>query len=340
MAGSAGQAMTRPHGESGATGAIELIFALPLAVSALLYLVGALSQTRRGRPPWPLWRTASWMLGLALVLSTLVGPLAAAAHDDFVLHMLSHLIVGMLAPILLVVAAPVTLALRTLEITQARRLSGLLRSPLPRFLIHPVVSAVINVGSLWVLYTTPAFTLMMSHPLWHAVILMHFLVAGYLFAASIVGTDPAPHRTSFRFRLAVLVLAEAGHSILAKAVYVAAPPNVTPSEARDAAQLMYYGGDLIELVLIALFCAKWYVAARPRARSVLSPIVQLHSETGFPLNEGESPGAPHSGARVSVRPLRWRERPPSRASHSRAAPAALSRIVAPIRPTPMPEETP
>jgi putative membrane protein len=99
----------------------------------------------------------------------------------------------------------------------------------------------------------------------HYLLLGHFFVTGYLFTVSIIGIDPAPHRRSFPLRLAVLVLAIAAHSVLAKHIAGHPPGRVPATAAEQGAMLMYYGGDLLELVLVALFCAQWYRATRPAA---------------------------------------------------------------------------
>jgi cytochrome c oxidase assembly factor CtaG len=91
----------------------------------------------------------------------------------------------------------------------------------------------------------------------------HMLVAGYLFTAAIIGRDPAPHRPGHPVRAAVLVAFLAAHGILAKHVYAHPPHGVLPAQAQTGAQLMYYGGDALDLILIGIFCWQWYAATDP-----------------------------------------------------------------------------
>ncbi|MDQ3657659.1 MAG: cytochrome c oxidase assembly protein, partial [Chloroflexota bacterium] len=77
-----------------------------LVTLGLLYAVGIARQP--GTKPWKGRRTLFWYAGLCVVGAALIGPLPEAAHGDFVVHMLGHLLLGMLAPILLVLGAPVT----------------------------------------------------------------------------------------------------------------------------------------------------------------------------------------------------------------------------------------
>ena len=250
------------HGQDALDLGVVLLVLVGLAAAA--YLGAALAENRRDRRVWPAYRSVLWILGLAAVAVTLVGPLAEESHTSFPAHMAAHLLVGMLAPLLLALSAPITLALRTLHVLPARRVTRLLNSGLVRFLIHPVPAAVINVGSLWVVYATPLSEVMLNHLLLHYFLLVHFFVAGNFFTVSIVNVDPAPHRAGFRLRMVVLLLAVAAHSILAKYIYIHPPAGTTVPAAEAGGMLMFYGGDLIELALIVVFFAQWYNDARPK----------------------------------------------------------------------------
>jgi putative membrane protein len=135
-----------------------------------------------------------WCTGLGVLAMALLSPLAEAAHHDFTAHMAQHLLLGMLTPLLLVLAAPATLALRALPVPPARRLARLLRSRPVRYLTDPIVAATLDAGGLWLLYTTSLYRMMVNHPAVHLAVHVHVLAAGCLFTFAIVGVDPAPHR--------------------------------------------------------------------------------------------------------------------------------------------------
>ena len=236
------------------------VFAPVLLIAAAGYL-GAVRRIGRRGDRWPVRRAASWCAGLAVTATALAGP---AGGDAFTAHMTGHLLLGMAAPLLLVLAAPVTLALRALPVAHARRLSRFLRARPVRVLTHPVTAAVLNAGGLWVLYTTGVYPRMGEHLGVHALVSVHTLAAGYLFTAAVVGVDPAPHRPGRGVRAAALVAFLAAHDILAKYLYAHPPAGVAASSAQGGAELMYYGGDLLDLLLIAVFCGQWYIAVAPR----------------------------------------------------------------------------
>lgn len=242
----------------------EALGVLLIAMAAVAYLVGVRRHRSRGR--WPRHRTALWVTGLICLGAAWVGPLASAAHSGFTAHMGVHLLLGMLAPLLLVLAAPVTLALRTLPARHARVVSRVLRSPPVRVLTHPVVAAVLNAGGLWVLYTTDLFALMHESHAVHVLVHLHVFLAGLVFTVAMIGPDPNPHRASFRTRAVVLVLFIAAHSILGRWLYGHPPVGVDPADARVGAQLMFYGGEVIDLALIVLLFTGWYPGSRGRGR--------------------------------------------------------------------------
>ena len=59
-------------------------------------------------------------------------------------------------------------------------------------------------------------------------------------------------------RSAILVLSIAAHNILAKWLYANPPHMTTVGQAETGAQWMYYGGGVIELLIITLLCHEWY----------------------------------------------------------------------------------
>jgi putative membrane protein len=231
--------------------------------AVLVYVIGVRMGARRGRT-WPASRILLWVAGIGVAAASVVGPLAEAAHTGFVAHMWAHLLGGMVAPLLLVLAAPVTLALRSLAPTPARRLSRILHTAPARVVAHPVTAAVLSAGGLWAIYLTPFFASMRGVPLVHVLVHAHLLVAGYLFTAAIIGLDPAPHPPPRALVATVLVLAIASHGILAKYLYAHPPAGAGVGDVQQGAQLMYYGGAWVEAVLIVIFCARWYRAAGRR----------------------------------------------------------------------------
>ena len=84
---------------------------------AVLYLA-ALWHLHRAGNRWPVQRTVWWMLGVGtLVLVTATG-LDGYGMELFSVHMVQHMTLSMLSPVLLALGAPMTLLLRVLPARQ------------------------------------------------------------------------------------------------------------------------------------------------------------------------------------------------------------------------------
>ena len=173
---------------------------LGVAVIAVsLYLLGVRRLRARG-DSWPAARTIGWVLGWAVFVWATCGAPGVYGRVLFSMHMVMHMTVSMAAPILMVLAAPVTLALRTLTPRRDNTLGPrelLLALVHSRFLAvigNPVVAAVIFFSSLIVFYFSPLFELALRTHTGHVLMTTHFLLAGYLFAWVLVGIDPGPRR--------------------------------------------------------------------------------------------------------------------------------------------------
>jgi putative membrane protein len=245
----------RAHGPADPGGAPANLVASLILVGAAAAYAGAVCRLRNRGDRWPAARTAAVAAGLSALGAGLL-----IDDEDFRWHVVQHLLLAMLAPAGLALSAPVTLALRTLPVAARRRLVAILRGPVISILMSAPVVLVVDLGGLYGFYLTPLFAIADQRPWLHAVVHAHMLVAGCLLSWYLVGRDPMPHRAPTRTRLVVLLIAAAGHDILAKLMYARLlPEGAGPAEqVRAGAELMYYGGDVIEVLLAAALLAGWY----------------------------------------------------------------------------------
>lgn len=250
-----------------------------------------------GGRPWPWWRTMSFLTGCALLLAGLTPQVMPWPAGDFRGHVLQHLLVGMFAPIALVFGAPVTLLLRTPPASGARLLGRLLRRRPVRALAHPGTVLVLTVGGLALLYLSPLYAATTRDPNLLLATHVHFLLSGYLFAWVVAGPDPAPHRPPVPARLVILGVAIAVHAVLAQLIYAGVYVHlaVDTAQRQGGATLMYYGGDLAELILALAVVATW----RPGRRSGAGTPPPGH-RAARPRPAVVSPGLPGS-SQVSAR---------------------------------------
>ncbi|MEW2357577.1 cytochrome c oxidase assembly protein [Spirillospora sp. NPDC029432] len=259
------------HEHGGGGGGVPWAVVLPAAGVLLLaaaYLL--LVRAGTGGRPHPRLRTASFLTGCALLAAALLPPVAPFAHHDFRGHMLQHLLIGMYAPLALVLGAPVTVLLRALPPARARRLTAVLRSRPAAVAGHPVTALLLSTGGLAVLYFTPLYDAAAARPSLHWAVHAHFLASGCLFAWAVAGPDPAPARPGVPARILVLGVAIAGHAVISQLMYggFLVDVNAPADQVRGAAELMYYGGDIAELLLAAALVATW----RPAPRRLAGPV--------------------------------------------------------------------
>ncbi len=195
-----------------------------LILSMALYVRGVLVLTRRG-DKWPVGRTIAFACGIGAIDFATSGGIGVYAHFAFSYHMIAHMILGMIAPIGIVLGAPITLALRTLPQGRTENERGVrgtlvaaLHSRMAGIWINPVVALLIFDGSLFVLYFTSLFGGMMQSHIGHFVMSLHFVLAGVLFFYVIIGIDPNPKRVPHLARIVVLFAAMSIHAFFSVAL--------------------------------------------------------------------------------------------------------------------------
>jgi len=239
---------------------------------ATLYLAGLWVLRRRG-DRWPLGRVIAWFAGLTVVAWAGIGGLSQYAHVLFSAHMGSHMLLGMVAPILLVLGAPITLALRTLpgprqpgEVSPRALLMAFLHSPFVRLLTHPLVGPTLFIGSLFVLYFTDLFGFLMVSHWGHGAMQFHFLAAGALYYYVIIGVDPSPRTLPPVVRFAILMFTIPFHAFFSVALMSARTVIAEPywliidrPYLRDLLADQYLGGSISwamgEVPLVLVFGA-------------------------------------------------------------------------------------
>jgi cytochrome c oxidase assembly factor CtaG/putative copper export protein len=255
----------------------DMFFLTIAAVGIAAYLAGV-RRLRRAGHAWPMSRTASWVGGM-LVLGAVTGlGVARYAYVLFSAHMVQHMVLSMVVPILLVGGAPVTLALRALRRPSDPQVAGVrewlvkgLHSRALRLLGHPVVALAIYVTSLYGLYFSGLLGTLMRYHLGHLAMLTHFVLAGYLLFWVLIGIDPGRRRVHPALLTLVHFLAMVAHAffgfVLLQATTVIAPDWYTAvhppwassliADQRLGAGLAWAFGELPAAVILLLLVRQW-----------------------------------------------------------------------------------
>jgi cytochrome c oxidase assembly factor CtaG/putative copper export protein len=196
---------------------LDLLWLLVVGFGVFFYLAGVWRLHRRG-DRWPAHRTVLWVTGMLVLFWVTSGPLNVYEQYLFSAHMLGHMLLGMAIPVLLVLSAPLTLALRAIrkrdDDSRGPRewILLLVHSRYAAVLTHPLVAGGLFAASLWVFYYTPIFRWATEEHVGHTWMIIHFLLTGYLFAQAVVGIDPVAGRPPYPLRLILLLATMALHA--------------------------------------------------------------------------------------------------------------------------------
>ncbi|MGW6238821.1 cytochrome c oxidase assembly protein [Streptomyces sp. NPDC055094] len=209
----------------------DLFFLIGCLLGLVLYGAGVLKLRRRG-DSWPVGRTIAFVLGVLTVALVMCTKLNDYGMVMFSVHMVQHMIISMVSPILLLLGAPVTLALRALPVAGRGRkgprelLLALLHSRYVRIVTHPAFTIPLFIASLYGLYFTPLFDFLMESKAGHIAMMVHFLAVGLVFFWPIMGVDPGPHRPGYVMRMLELFAGMPFHAFFGIALMMASEPMV------------------------------------------------------------------------------------------------------------------
>ncbi len=195
-----------------------------VAVLAMgLYIAGIVRLRRRG-DTWHWGRLAAWMIGWLLFIWTTSGSVAIYGRVQFSVHMLMHMMLTMGVPIFLAQGAPLTLAARTLTARRDKTMGpreimlSTAHSRWMNIMCNPIVASINFAGSLYIFYFTGLFELALRTHTGHVAMIVHFMLAGYVFCWSLIGIDPGPKRWPPSLRLLALFATMSFHAFFGVAI--------------------------------------------------------------------------------------------------------------------------
>jgi cytochrome c oxidase assembly factor CtaG/putative copper export protein len=193
------------------------------AFGRVSYFLGVAKVHRRG-DKWQWFRSVNWVIGLLVLTYITSGPPSVYGRVLFSAHMVDHMALTMVAPLFLVLGAPVTLALRALP-ARGDGSRGLrewllvfVHSKFSQFVTHPIVAAGNFAGSIVLFYYSDAFGFAMREHVGHELMNLHFALTGYIFVLSMIGTDPLPLRAPYPMRLLLLLATMGFHAFFGVAM--------------------------------------------------------------------------------------------------------------------------
>ncbi|MFE5893001.1 cytochrome c oxidase assembly protein [Streptomyces sp. NPDC056462] len=259
-------------------------FLVACLVGLALYAWGVVRLARRG-DKWPVGRTVSYVAGVLSVMLVMCTGLNDYGMVMFSVHMVQHMVISMLSPILLLLGAPMTLALRAMPPAGRGRkgprewLLALLHSRYMRIITHPAFTIPLFIASLYALYFTPMFDFLMGSKPGHIAMMVHFLAVGVVFFWPIIGVDPGPHRPGYLMRMLELFAGMPFHAFFGIALMMASEPMVETfknppaslgidalSDQNAAGGIAWAFSEIPSVLVLIALLFQWYGSEQRQAK--------------------------------------------------------------------------
>jgi putative membrane protein len=268
---------------------VDPIVLLPLAITAAAYLAGA-HRARR----WPAWRSASFLGGLVLLGATQASGLHRTGEELLSVHMVEHLVLITAVPALLVLGAPVSLALRSLSGAPRRELARAVRSRAAAALTRPAPALLLFCAVLLATHAPPFYDAALRSPALHALEHALYLWAALLLWSAVLAAEPLPRAASALGRILVLLLAMPPMALLGVVLgsvdhplysaYAASAARLGTTALADqqaAGHVMWIGGTLA--LAATLVPAAWHgLQAEERRARLREAYADRHARAGGP----------------------------------------------------------
>ncbi|MBA4179707.1 MAG: hypothetical protein C0506_03880 [Anaerolinea sp.] len=278
---------------------LDPLFIVPAGGAVWLYLA-AVGRVNKAHPksPYPRRRTAFFLGGVAVLSLAIVSPPAAYDTTLFSVHMGQHLLITMVAAPLILLGAPITLALRVASRTTRKNvLLPLLHSRFVRFVSFPVFAWLLFAGTMWGSHFSPLFNAALEDAWIHRAEHALYLSVALVFWWQVIGLDPTPWRMNHPVRMLYVFLQMPQNSFLALAIYSAddviykhyatVQRDWGPSPLADqqiAGISMWIGGDLLFLAALAVVIAGWVKAEELEAKRQDKAQARRKAEAAGPVS--------------------------------------------------------
>lgn len=265
---------------------------LGLLIACGLYLLGIRRLKQRG-VEWSGRRTTLWFTGLGTVFVATSSAVGAYDTTLFSMHAVQHMLLQMAAPIPLGMAAPITLALRTLPRSPRKLLLGIVHSRVVKVLTHPLVTLAIFVVSPFALYYTDLYEATLRSDMLHNLNHVHFLFVGCLFFWPLLGVDPLPNPVPYVFRFLIFLGLAPMHvllgiplmlssGVIAEDYYRELGRTWGPSLLTDqfiGGGILWVFADVVSLIFLAAFGYQWMRHDRRETRRVDRHLDRMHGDS-------------------------------------------------------------
>src|ERR1700722_13683670 len=237
-----------------------LVVLVAVTAAGVWYVRAEWALAARGRR-WSGKRTLSFLAGLVAIDIALQSPVASFTMSFFQAHMLQHLLLMVVAPPLLAMGAPMTLALQTSPRSTKRALLKVLHSPIFGLLTHPILVFFLYYLSMYAFFLTGALGYAMDHMWLMDLINLGFLGGATLFWWPMVGQDPIPRwNMNPGFKMINLLIGVPIESFLGVALLMKATPVAsmyTLASTHTGGGVLWAATEFATVVALAPIYSQW-----------------------------------------------------------------------------------
>jgi len=240
-----------------------------ISVAVIVVYVWALRRYRELYPArgFEVWRVALFIAGVVCFGAALSGPVEAVADRTFAAHMVQHVVLMLIAPPLVLLGAPLLLAVAVPPRDSARVVAGVASHPVMHAVFAPLVGWVLFVGVLWGVHFSPLYESALESGWVHVFEHALFITAAFLFWLPVVQVGFVPRPVSFPARMLYLVLMFPQGAFLGLAIYgsrhvlyphyAAALGGGAALDQQNGGAIMWIAGGFIMFVAFMLVAASW-----------------------------------------------------------------------------------
>lgn len=255
-----------------------MIAVVSAVIAVVAYAYGVAAYNRRfPERAFPPLRIAAFVCGVALMTGVLLPPIETLADTSFAWHMTQHVVLMLVGPPLILLGAPLLLAVAAPPPHIARRITALAQTPAGHALFAPVAGWIAFVAVLWMSHFSPLYETALEHPAVHVFEHALYVFAAFLFWASVVQVGYAPRPVPYAARMLYLFLAIPQGAFLGFAIYAARnvlyahylqgrTPALALADQQNGGAVMWIAGGL--LLFTAFMCTAGAWAAAERTESV------------------------------------------------------------------------
>jgi putative copper resistance protein D len=240
-----------------------------LLAAAGLYLHRAHRTLPRRGERWPVSRTWLFLGALSLLAVTLQGSIDAYGHELFWMHMIEHLLLIMVVPVLVILGQPIRLAAAGTDRVATRTMAAL-RTRVVSVLTFPLVALGCYAAVLVGTHLTSFMQDMLTHEFLHELEIVLYLGSGYLFFLPLLAHEPITRQLSYPLRVFLLFVGMTADTVVGVLLMLAARepfpayaaqhrtwgPDLL-SDIHTGGGIMWVVGDGLMFAISVLVVAQW-----------------------------------------------------------------------------------